>query len=259
MVLRQSLAIFKARFGSWLVISVSLTLLLLPLNLLPLGPLPKIGVGVVTGVMATMVQAIITCGAYQSCCALDFRLADIVDLTLRRSLPILGIALLIFLGMFVFSLIAGFSAVAGFVRSTGVGYAVLAVIFPAALAVLYVSGRIFVAIPACIIEQLGPLASLKRSIRLTKPHPWKALLLSLISLAPSLLALGAGALLGYLAPKFVHGLSSSASSRLVLSLALAPVSWVVNILTGILVATTYAELRRTTEGLTSKGIVDVFD
>ena len=51
----------------------------------------------------------------------------------------------------------------------------------------------FVAIPVCVVEQLGPFRSLGRSRQLTKGHRWKILGLLLVILIPALIV---GAILG---------------------------------------------------------------
>jgi hypothetical protein len=99
-------------------------------------------------VLSTLSQAIVLYGAFQNMRGREVSLNESLQVGLRRFFPIIGLAIwMTFLGML----------------------AALALIFPAFI--LFTMW--FVATPVCVVEQLGPSASMRRSRELTKGHRWK--------------------------------------------------------------------------------------
>jgi len=58
---------------------------------------------------------------------------------------------------------------------------------------------LFVATPVCVVEQLGPFASMEQSSRLTKGHCWKIFGMLLLTLLPAIIIIGAFELIAELA------------------------------------------------------------
>jgi hypothetical protein len=108
-----------------------------------------------------------------------------------------------------------------------------------ATALLVVPGIIvflmlFVATPVCVVEQLGPLASMDRSTQLTRGHRWK--------------------ILG------IEGITEIADGGVILSAA-CELMWTAIIGTGyaILAIATYHDLRVAKEGVDTAQIAAVFE
>ena len=99
-------------------------------------------------VLSTLSQAIVLYGAFQNMRGREVSLSESLQVGLRRFFPIIGLAFLVtLLGML----------------------AAIALIFPAFI--LFTMW--FVATPVCVVEQLGPWSSMRRSRELTKGHRWK--------------------------------------------------------------------------------------
>src|SRR5262249_18470877 len=104
-------------------------------------------------------------GAFESMRGRRVSLVESMRIGLRRFFPVLGVALLApFLTM-----LAG-----------------LAFVIPAFIVITMV----FVAIPACVVERLGPLKSIGRSAQLTKGHRWKIFGLLFATLIAAVIAGG---------------------------------------------------------------------
>lgn len=107
----------------------------------------------------------------------------------------------------------------------------------------------FVAIPACAVEKLGPVGCLNRSAELTKGHRLKVLgLIVLYVLASSGIDYSFA---------FLMGLVSD--SLLVRSLAGAVISILPSAFLGIMVGVAYFDLRAVKEGTGIEGLANVFD
>src|SRR5262249_13714251 len=110
---------------------------------------------------STLGQSIILHAAFQDVRRRPARLAESLNVSLRRFWPAIGLVL-----------------VGGLLTLL-------------ALFLLFVPGAIlyamwFVGLPVCIIERLGPWTSLRRSEELTKGHRWKLFGLALLLLIPAL-------------------------------------------------------------------------
>jgi uncharacterized membrane protein YidH (DUF202 family) len=108
-------------------------------------------------VLGVMSEAVLLYGAFQYMRDRAFDLGEAIQKGLTRFFPILGVALLSFFGIAL------------------------------ALSLLIVPGIILavrwsVAVPACVVEGLGPIASMRRSFALTRGYSWKvfAILLLLV-------------------------------------------------------------------------------
>jgi len=108
-------------------------------------------------VLGTLGEAVIVHAAFQDMQRRPVRLAESLNVALRRLLPILGFAFVAYLLIWL-----GFSLL----------------IIPGLI--LYTMW--FVALPACVVERLGPWSSLRRSRELTKGHRWKLFGLALLLL-----------------------------------------------------------------------------
>jgi hypothetical protein len=123
------------------------------------------------------------------------------------------------------------------------GLSAILLIFPAFI----VMTMLFVAMPACIVEQLGPVNSMKRSSELTKGHRWKIFGLWL------LVMIVAG--IGSLIPKAFTAFGG-ASVGLILELVWAALTGAFN---AVMVVVTYHDLRVAKEGVDTDQIASVFD
>jgi hypothetical protein len=173
-------------------------------------------------VLTQLGYAIILHAAFQDMRRRPVRLADSLNVGLRRFLPLLGLAF-----------------VGGVLMLLGM----ILLIIPG----LILNSMWFVGVAACVVERLGPWASLRRSRELTKGYRWKLFGLTLLVL--------------------VAGLSSSGIASLLTALA-GPVAGLTGQLiwtgisaafTGIVISVTYYDLRVIKEGIDIDQITAVFD
>jgi len=170
---------------------------------------------------------------------------------LSRFFPIVGtmlLNLLVGVGMFLPAIFLGAAA-----DSVGLAFLFMALAFVPASMYYY---SVFVCAPACAVEQLGPIASIKRSRGLCKGYRWYMfalhLVMILIGMAIAMvvqipfLATQAGAAFG----------SYNMGSQLAATVAEI---FVGTPLFALLLAMTYVELRSVKEGVDPEGIVGVFD
>lgn len=177
-------------------------------------------------VLFSVSQAAILNAAYQDMCGRPSPIGESLRKGLQRFLPVIGLALLQALG-------------------TTLAYMLLFV--PG----LIVMSMWFVALPACVVERLGPWASLKRSSGLTAGHRWKIFgIIALLILVNSLGSAFIGAVFGMF--RLAH-----------LSLIFGVTFWIWAALLGAFQATVavvaYYELRAAKEGIDIEQIVAVFD
>ena len=112
---------------------------------------PGVGFAVGTALgllLSTLGQAVILFGAFQYLRGQPVHFGEAFQRGLSRFLPLIGVAILYMLGVFFAS--------------------ILLVIPGLILMVMWA-----ISVPACVVEGLGPVASLRRSSRLTKGHRWK--------------------------------------------------------------------------------------
>jgi hypothetical protein len=174
-------------------------------------------------VFSIVSQAVIVHAAFQDMRGRPVRLGESLGVGLARLFPIVGLAIVM--------------AILG-----GIGFMLL-----------FVPGLIlltmwFVGMPACVVEQLGPLASLSRSSQLTKGHRWKIfglmLLLIIISIVVTLVT------------EYLLG----AAGGPVLA-AIGSLIWngIWGAFYAIAVVVTYHDLRVAKEGINIEQIAAVFD
>src|SRR5262249_13004998 len=191
-------------------------------------------------VLGTLGEAVIVHAAFQDMQRRPVRLAESLNVALRRFLPIVGLA-------FVVGLLIELVVVFGFVVVSSIQQEYLPLV---GLILLMIPGLIlyamwFVAVPACVVERLGPRAGFARSRGLTKGHRWKLCGLALLLIIPSLfditfgLATAAGPIVGLIINWFCSGIWA----------AFAAVVGVV----------TYHDLRVVKEGIHIDQIAGVFD
>jgi hypothetical protein len=101
-------------------------------------------------ILNTIGEAVIVYGAFQDLRGHPVRLNDALMKGLARFFPIIGLAI---------------------VSSIGIAVGMLLLIVPGIILAIMWS----VALPVCVLEQLGPISSLGRSSDLTKGHRWKIL------------------------------------------------------------------------------------
>ncbi len=241
-VFSRTFSVFSRNFLTFGLIALLANLPGVAINLLVGTPRPGTAPLVLVGltavlflVLAQVSMAAIVYGAFQDMAGRPVHLLDSVQVGLRRSFSVLVVAIL---SPFLAVLAAIFFVVPG--------------------VILFLMW--FVAIPACVVERLGPIKSLGRSRQLTKGHRWKLLGLILLVFALLLVisfvlfatlgALGIGA--------FVGGAGRVAGA--VISLAIGLIWQVVwGTLYAIFVVVTYHDLRVAKEGVNTEQIVAVFD
>jgi hypothetical protein len=174
-------------------------------------------------VLSTLSQAVVLYGAFQDMRGRQVSLSESLQVGLRRLLPIFGLAIcMALLGMLAF----------------------IAFVIPAFI----VFTRWFVATPVCVVEQAGPLQSMKRSAQLTKGHRWKVFGLMVLLIVIS--AIGGG----------IITTSFTTIGGPILA-AIGDVLWngVWGAFYAIAVVVTYHDLRVAKEGIDIDQIASVFD
>ena len=197
---------------------------------------------------STLGEAVIAHAAFQDLRRRPVSLAESSNVVFRRLLPILGFAFVApFLGIVIGALLAAFGLGSRFVGASAdylliwLGFGLL--IIPGLI--LYTIW--FVALPACVVEPLGPWSSLRRSRELTKGHRWKlfGLVLLLIiggfgsSPLESALTVVAGPIVGFIGRLFWKGLWVSFAT--------------------VAIAVAYHDLRVVKEGVDVDQVAGVFD
>jgi hypothetical protein len=176
--------------------------------------------GALTFVLGTVAQATTLYGAFQLMGGQSFTIAQSLNVGFRRALPVFGTALLAGLGTFL---------------------ATILFVVPG----IIVACMLYVAIPACVIEKLGAVASLNRSAALTKGHRWQIFgLLALVAIAAGvvqfiLTRVGGDMLLGKLLEFCWQVVATSFGA--------------------VLAAVVYHDLRVAKEGMDIDNLANVFD
>ena len=168
-------------------------------------------------------EAIVLFGAFEDMRGRPVNLMASVRVGLSRLLPVLGVALLV-------ALFAGLSAVL--------------LVIPAFI----VMTMLFVAMPACVVEQLGPMQSLRRSRELTKGHRWA--IFGLWFLVTIIIAIGGNMV------RLVGSLIGGIGVSLLFSLIWGALAGAFN---AIMVVVAYHDLRVAKEGVDTDKIASVFD
>jgi uncharacterized membrane protein len=174
-------------------------------------------------VLNALSQAIVLYGAFEDMRGRPVHLIESLRIGLRRFFPVLGVALCV----------AILTALAG-----------ILLIIPAFI----VATMLLVAMPACVVEQLGPVKSMDRSKQLTKGHRWKIFGLWLLAMTVS--GILQSALIG------LARLIGGPILALIVFLAWAAVF---GAFYAIMVVVTYHDLRVAKEGVDTDQIAAVFD
>src|SRR5262245_24564787 len=163
-------------------------------------------------VLGTLGEAVIVHAAFQDMQRRPVRLAESLNVALRRFLPIVGVAFVVVL---LIRLVGGVAFVMGLSVAFVMGLSIqhdqnVGLIFEI-IPGLILYAIWFVAVPACVVERLGPWTSLRRSRDLTKGHRWKLCGLALVPIIPSLgitfgLAAAAGPIVGPIINWFWSGI-----------------------------------------------------
>jgi hypothetical protein len=114
---------------------------------------------VLADVMRRLSQAMLIYGAFQELRGQPVSLGQSLQAGLRRIIPVIGLAIS-----------ASVLMALGFILFTVPG--------------VIVATMLFVATPVCVVERLGPFASMDRSAQLTKGHRWKILGLLVLAIVP---------------------------------------------------------------------------
>jgi FtsH-binding integral membrane protein len=173
-------------------------------------------------VLSALSQAIVLFGAFEDMRGRPVDLIASLKVGLARFFPVVGVALLV-------GLLTVFAGILLF--------------FPAFI----VMSMLFVAMPVCIVERLGPIQSLGRSSALTKGYRWKIFGLWLVIILAT--GVGSGMLGGisYATGPVVGGL---------LKLIWGALAGAFN---AIMVVVAYHDLRVVKEGVDTDRIASVFD
>jgi hypothetical protein len=121
-----------------------------------------IGVGLIM-VLNALTQSAVIYAAFDDMRGRPLNMAESIRVGLRRFFPALAVAISVVV-------LAGLSAIL--------------LLFPAFIVMMILA----VAMPACIVERLGPIESMRRSARLTKGHRWKIFGLWIASVIGGLIA-----------------------------------------------------------------------
>ncbi len=173
-------------------------------------------------VLRMFVQAIILNAAFQDMRGRTVSIGESFRVGISRFLPIIGVIILVGLG---------------------IAFGMLLLIVPGVILML----MWYVALPACVVERIGPIESLGRSAALTKGHRWKIFGLIL------LIGIG-GAVIGG-----VIGAVAAILGHIVLAIAQYLVQVLVSVYGAILVIVLYRDLRTAKEGIDTEQIAAVFD
>jgi uncharacterized membrane protein len=174
-------------------------------------------------ILNTLAQAVLVYGAFQDMRGRPVNLGDCLRVGLGRFFPIIGLAICMSIGLMI-----------GFI---------LLFIPGIILAVMW-----FVSTPACVVEQLGPLASMGRSSELTKGHRWKIFgMVILVVIGAGVVSIIIGAVLGL------------TGSPIIVTLGTLVWAGVWGAFYAIFGVVTYHDLRVAKEGVDVHQIASVFD
>lgn len=192
------------------------------------GALPKFNIDmalpfIVGFVLKMLIQAVIVYAAFQDMRRRPVAIGESFGKALPRLAPILGLMI---------------------VEGLAVGFGTILLIVPGIILMM----MWYVALPVCVVEQLGPIESLGRSSELTKGHRWKLFGLVLIV---GIVGLIIGATIP-IAGRLIFG-------RVGFVITQYLVQTVVGAFGAILVIVIYHDLRVAKEGIDTDQIAAVFD
>ena len=233
--------VFSRNFFSFTLVtafaSVPSLLMPRPTPGVPANPFDNLGIAsallLLLIVLGTLSQAVVLYAAFQVMRGRPVDLAESARIGLRRFFSIVGLAIVVSL------LIALASAL---------------LLFPGVM--LYTMW--FVATPVCVVEQLGPFASMSRSRELTKGHRWKIFGLLLLLLIPAFII---GAIIGVVAVAITGGFLTLANAMATTVGQIVNLAWnaVWTAFFAILIVVAYHDLRVAKEGVDTDQIAAVFE
>jgi hypothetical protein len=177
---------------------------------------------VVSVVLNVLSEAIVLFGAFEDMRGRPVNLIESLKVGLARFFPVIGVALLV-------GLITGLAAIL--------------LVIPAFIVVTI----LFVALPVCIVERMGPVRSLSRSAELTKGNRWKIFGLWLLVIIVTMIGSAIIGAIGHL---------TGAVVGFVLKLIWGALAGAFN---AIMVVVSYHDLRVAKEGVDTDKIASVFD
>jgi uncharacterized membrane protein len=240
-VFSRAWSVFSSNFLIFALVTVvaNLPSLLMPRRApaeIAANPFQNLGISLVLFlllvVLGALSQAVLLYSAFEVMRGRPIKLGESISIGLRRFFPIVGLAIVV--------------AVLAMLGS-------LLFIVPGVI--LYLMW--FVATPVCVVEQLGPFASMGRSRALTKGHRWKIFGMLLLLLIPALII---GAILGAFAV-MSGGLLSLANAMATTVGQIVSLIWnaIWTAFFAILTVVTYHDLRVAKEGINTDQIAAVFD
>jgi hypothetical protein len=176
----------------------------------------------ITVVLNAISQAVILYAAFEDMRGRPINIAASLQVGFRRVLPVIGVGLLVGIG-------------------AGLGMVLLLVPGLILFTMWYVST------PSCVVERLGPVASMRRSAELTKGHRWKVF--GMFILVAIIGGIGSGIVLGVMT-------AAGVTIGTVLNLIWAAVFGAYS---AVLVVVTYHDLRVDKEGVDTDQIAAVFE
>jgi hypothetical protein len=181
------------------------------------------GIGLLWMLLSVLCQAIILYGAFEQMRGKSFAVGESLKRGLARFFPILGVILCMAFG-------AGFASILFFVPGI----------------IVYLMW--LVAVPVCIVEERGPMASLGRSRELTRGSRWKLFGIVMVIAVAS-----------WLVQMIVQFVFLAAAGKLLAALATFLCSALIAAYRSILGAVVYHDLRVAREGVDIDRIAAVFD
>jgi hypothetical protein len=174
-------------------------------------------------VLGALSQAVVLYGAFDDMRGRPVNIVESVKVGLRRFFSVLGVAISV---------------------PVLTALAAAALIFPGFM----VGTMLFVSMPACVVEQLGPIKAMGRSARLTKGHRWKIFAIWFV-------VLFVGSIFQSTLQNIAAGIGGPVASVIVALLWGA----VYGAFSAILAVVAYHDLRVAKEGVDTDQIAAVFD
>jgi hypothetical protein len=174
-------------------------------------------------ILGAISQAAVLYGAFDDMRGRPVNLVESLRVGLRRFFPLIGVVFLVV----IFVMLSAF-----------------ALLFPAFI----VMTMLYVSVPACVVERLGPIKSMGRSARLTKGHRWKIFGL-----------LAATIIVAVVVKSILGGLARTAGGPALALFVLLLWNTVWNAFQAILAVVAYHDLRVAKEGVDTDQIAAVFD
>ncbi len=189
-------------------------------------------VAAIVGVILEFVgQAVILYGAFQAMRGRPVIIGDAVRRGFARFWSIVGVSILVSLGIFV---------------------GLIFFIIPGIMLAL----RWAVALPACVVENVGPLAAMRRSAELTKGHRWKIFGIFVLIMVVFFVAF---AIIGVLAALGVVAAPEGIGRLVLAGIITVIVTGIVTAYFNVVAAMIYHDLRVAKEGVGTEEIAAVFD